>query len=93
MSRLRDDFELAALAELPSPYDEASVKREREWLAKLRDSQRAKSLFGLPTPPCPAGAGPWIILATAVGRSGQPPALQSLWRRLVPRSQDLLGLK
>lgn len=71
-SRVRDDFCLAILCELPDCYVKAA-KIEDDWLKKVKAEQAAMGgtnfaavnvRHGLPVPDCLCCLDPWVILAT-----------------------------
>lgn len=69
-SRIRDDFELKVLCELPQSHIQAAAA-DVEWAAKLKDWHREGPL---PVPPCAGCADePWVVLARIrLPAQGQP---------------------
>jgi hypothetical protein len=61
-SRIRDDFELKVLCELPKSHVDAAAADEA-WQAKVRE-WLAQREAPMPVPPCPCCPGePWVVIA------------------------------
>lgn len=68
-SRIRDDFQLALLWELPDCYKEAA-EADKEWCDEIKKwfsaaPPQGRPSLPMPAPPCPDCCdSPWVILAT-----------------------------
>lgn len=62
-SRVRDDFELKVLQDLPDSHKKA-LEHDAKWTAELRDWAANRQHLPLPVPPCPACPDdPWVVIA------------------------------
>jgi hypothetical protein len=63
-SRVRDDFELKVLSELPQSHRDA-IEADKKWQAEFRDWARDGREGPPPLPPCPQCPNdPWVVLAS-----------------------------
>lgn len=82
-SRIRDDFELALLWELPECYKDAA-KEQQQWSDEVKGwfgAPRAKGV-PMPVPPCTSCCDcPWVVLATITlpPDAKSPVTIDNIW--------------